>query len=248
MANCVKCWFSLNLQLFSVVFKSAPVKYIATYCPWDSHQIHSSCTSTSLWWQNNPSLWLSWTASIPMWVTILWHAACAPSDAKLLEGGVYNCYALWKCYICSDGRQFPTLSSCAHTLANKRASQPAPLGALVIRCVVFHLQLTCPKSSYMPSKVWGEITYPFPNLNGSTVEFWEWVGNFTPHCIMDVIIVAILGLKIIHVSKWAPGILRVTSSYTCGVIWLSLLAGLMSNKRACYLRSISITLYKPVNK
>ena len=22
------------------------------------------------------------------WVSILWHAACAPSDAKLLEGGV----------------------------------------------------------------------------------------------------------------------------------------------------------------
>ena len=45
---------------------------------------------------------------------------------------LYNCYALWTCYIWSDGRQFPTLSSCAHALANKRASQPAPLGALVI--------------------------------------------------------------------------------------------------------------------
>ena len=88
MANCVKWRFSLNLQLFSVVLKSAPVKYMATYCPWDLHQIHSSCTSMSLWWQNNPSLWLSWTVSIPKWVSILWHAACAPSDAKLLEGGV----------------------------------------------------------------------------------------------------------------------------------------------------------------
>ena len=29
------------------------------------------------------------------------------------------------------GRQFPTPSSCAHALANKRDSQPAPLGALV---------------------------------------------------------------------------------------------------------------------
>ena len=44
----------------------------------------------SLWWQNNPSLWLSWTVSIPKYVSILWHAACAPSDAKLLEGGVYS--------------------------------------------------------------------------------------------------------------------------------------------------------------
>ena len=90
MANCVKCRFSLNLQLFSVVLKSASVKYTATYFPWDSHQRQSSCTSMSLWWQNNLSLWLSWTISIPKWVSILWHAACAPSDAKLLEGGVSN--------------------------------------------------------------------------------------------------------------------------------------------------------------
>ena len=69
-------------------FKSVPAKYIATYCPWDSHQIHSSCTSMSLWRQINPSLWLSWTVIIPKWVSILWHAACAPRDAKLLEGGV----------------------------------------------------------------------------------------------------------------------------------------------------------------
>ena len=88
MTNCVKCRFSLNLQLFSVVSKSAPVKYIAIYCSWDSHQIRSSCTSMSLWWQNNPSLWLSWTVSIPKWVPKHRHAACAPSDAKLLEGGV----------------------------------------------------------------------------------------------------------------------------------------------------------------
>ena len=90
MANCVKSRFSLNMQLFSVVLKSALVKYIATYCPWDSHQIHSSCTSMSLWWQNNPSLWLSWTVSIPKWVSILWRATCASSDAKLFEGGVEN--------------------------------------------------------------------------------------------------------------------------------------------------------------
>ena len=89
MANCVKCRFSLNLQLFPVVLKSAPVKYMATYCPWDLHQILSECTSMSLWWQNNPSLWLLWTVSIPKWVSIRWHAAYAPSDAKLLEGGVY---------------------------------------------------------------------------------------------------------------------------------------------------------------
>ena len=57
-----------------------------------SHQTHRSCTSMSLWWDNNPNLWISWTASIPTWVSIIWHAACAPSDAKLLEGGVFCSY------------------------------------------------------------------------------------------------------------------------------------------------------------
>ena len=33
--------------------------------------------------------------------------------------------------------------------------------------------------NHMPSKVWDEITYPFPNFNGCTVELWEWISNFT---------------------------------------------------------------------
>ena len=39
----------------------------------------------------------------------------------------------------------------------------------------------------MLSKVWDEITYPFPNFNSSTVEVWEWMNNFIPHFMMDVI-------------------------------------------------------------
>ena len=27
----------------------------------------------------------------------------------------------------------------------------------------------------MPRKMWDEITYPFPNFNGATVEVWEWI-------------------------------------------------------------------------
>ena len=42
-------------------------------------------------------------------------------------------------------------------------------------------------SNHMLSKVWDKITYPFPNLNGSTVEVWEWLSNWIPHYIMDVI-------------------------------------------------------------
>ena len=39
----------------------------------------------------------------------------------------------------------------------------------------------------MPSKVWDEITYPFLNFNGCTVEVKEWIGNFILHFVMDVI-------------------------------------------------------------
>ena len=35
--------------------------------------------------------------------------------------------------------------------------------------------------------MWDEITYPFPNFNGCTVEAWEWISNFIPHFIVDVI-------------------------------------------------------------
>ena len=31
----------------------------------------------------------------------------------------------------------------------------------------------------MPDKVWDEITYPFPNFNGCTIEVWEWISNFS---------------------------------------------------------------------
>ena len=53
--------------------------------------------------------------------------------------------------------------------------------------------------NHMPSKVWDELTYPFPNFNGCTVEvFLEWISsfilhirmamsNYIPHIIMDVI-------------------------------------------------------------
>ena len=31
----------------------------------------------------------------------------------------------------------------------------------------------------MPSKVWDEISYSFPNFNG-TVGIWEWINNISP--------------------------------------------------------------------
>ena len=55
----------------------------------------------------------------------------------------------------------------------------------------------------MPSKVWDEITYPFLNFNGATVEVKEWISNFIPHinngCTGNYF--SMLGLKLNHVSK-----------------------------------------------
>ena len=40
---------------------------------------------------------------------------------------------------------------------------------------------------YIHQNVWDEITYPFPNFNGFTVEVWQWISNFIPRFMMDVI-------------------------------------------------------------
>ena len=42
-------------------------------------------------------------------------------------------------------------------------------------------------NNHMPSKVGDEMTYPFPNFNGAAVEGWESISNFIPHIMMDVI-------------------------------------------------------------
>ena len=53
----------------------------------------------------------------------------------------------------------------------------------------------------MPSKVWDETTYPFPNFNGCTVEVYY---------------TSMLGLRLIHVSKSDPGVheLVLPAAYT----------------------------------
>ena len=56
-------------------------------------------------------------------------------------------------------------------------------------------------SNDMLSKVWDEITYTFSNLNGYTVEVFEWISNFTPHNYLST-----LGLKLTHVSKRGPAL------------------------------------------
>ena len=59
------------------------------------------------------------------------------------------------------------------------------------------------RSNHMPSKVWNEITYPFPNFNGCSNEVWEWISNFFPSFSIDVITEINISKLLIYVSKRA---------------------------------------------
>ena len=60
-------------------------------------------------------------------------------------------------------------------------------------------------SCYIHYKLWDEITYPFLNINGCTVEVREWIlSHFIPHFTMAVIKLYHSGLKSNHVSKSPP--------------------------------------------
>ena len=41
--------------------------------------------------------------------------------------------------------------------------------------------------NHMPSEVWDEIAYPFPNFNGYNVDFCELIRNFIPQLKIDLI-------------------------------------------------------------
>ena len=51
--------------------------------------------------------------------------------------------------------------------------------------------------------MWDEITYPFPNFNGATVEVFELIGDFIPH-FTGIWLLIHAGIKLIHVSKRVP--------------------------------------------
>ena len=55
-------------------------------------------------------------------------------------------------------------------------------------------------SNYIHYDMWDEITYPFPNSNGATVEVWEWISYFIP-LQWACGYLSMLGLKLIRVSK-----------------------------------------------
>ena len=58
----------------------------------------------------------------------------------------------------------------------------------------------------MPSKMWDNVTYPFPNFNGCTVEVWEWISKFIAHFLMDVITYPCWGKNKCMLVKGSQGI------------------------------------------
>ena len=53
--------------------------------------------------------------------------------------------------------------------------------------------------------MWDEITYPFPNFEGATVEVWEWISYFIPHFTEHVITYPCWELSLSMLVKGAPG-------------------------------------------
>ena len=51
----------------------------------------------------------------------------------------------------------------------------------------FNFDRDTDKKNHMPTIVWDNITYQFPNFIGWPVEVWEWMSNFIPYVLMDVI-------------------------------------------------------------
>ena len=55
---------------------------------------------------------------------------------------------------------------------------PWLLGPLLLTWFNFNPSM---KNDNIHYKVWEKITHPFPNLNGYTIEVWDWIDDFIPH-------------------------------------------------------------------
>ena len=51
-------------------------------------------------------------------------------------------------------------------------------GAILLPWIAFNPGM----DKWLHYKAWDEITLPFPNFNGFTVEVWKWISNFISHC------------------------------------------------------------------
>ena len=64
-------------------------------------------------------------------------------------------------------------------------------------------------SIHITSIVWDEITYPFPNSNGCTVEVFVKISNFISHFMMDAITLPCWDYSYFMLVKRVPGVQKV---------------------------------------
>ena len=55
--------------------------------------------------------------------------------------------------------------------------------------------------NYINSKVWDEVTYPFPSFHVCTLEVWAWTNNFTSHFARNVLSFDYHFSKTFHLSS-----------------------------------------------
>ena len=111
-------------------------------------------------------------------LTWLWYSSAAWS--LRLDGH-------WVCI-----REFPVI----HRVTNVRN-----LKQELLTCFKF---ITTWMSNHIHYKVWNEITYPFINFNGVTVEVYEWISNFISHFTGQVITYPCWDYSQSKLAKWAP--------------------------------------------
>ena len=80
----------------------------------------------------------------------------------------------------------------------------------------------------MSSKVWDEITCPFPNFNSYTFEVWEWISHFIPHFVIDIITYAYWDL-----IKEAPDLNVITSLVTAEAHYDDVIMGAIASQITC---------------
>ena len=77
-------------------------------------------------------------------------------------------------------------------------------------------------SNHMLSKVWDEVTYPFPNFNGCTVEVLEMISYFIPHFIKDVITYPCWGMNSVLCTCYSRIYKEIASCQVCCVLYYTL--------------------------
>ena len=154
-------------------------------------ELRLSCTNPSIWWRKICTRSVFCCCLVPISQrthdvikTSLW------GQNDVVSTSQWRCY----CVICPWGilqDNFAGTGSIV-SLAITIASLKQPWKLLIDK---LHEPTSCPFwtlippwiNNYIHLKLWDEITYPFQNFNGYTVEVWEWISNSVPHFTGHVI-------------------------------------------------------------